>query len=348
MTVLVTGGSGLVGSHVIEALRARGIPVRALVRPGSIPAVEALGAEAVAGDVTDPAAWRTAAAGARSIVHAAALVGQHVPFATFEAVNVGGTRLACAAASAAGARLVHISSVAVYGRNTAYRAGREGRRVTEDFPLGPIEPRDYYARVKRMAEEVLWAESARLGVWAVAIRPNVIYGERDRLFSPRIVRVLQRGWGWVPQIGDGRNRLSCVYAGNVAAAIVAALEADVPGGRAYLVTEDAGGGLTQREFVGAFAETVRGSHRAIRRVRVPLTLAAAAVRLAAGARRLLHPGTYAGIGDAAAKFLAGENPYSCDRARAELGWQAPIEAREGIRRTVRWVLARHETKSPDH
>src|SRR3989449_5307938 len=56
MSVLVTGASGLVGSHVVEALVARGEPVRALVRPASRAAVLRLGAEAVTGDVTDPAA----------------------------------------------------------------------------------------------------------------------------------------------------------------------------------------------------------------------------------------------------------------------------------------------------
>src|SRR2546428_9888848 len=67
MSVLVTGASGLVGSHVVEALAARGEPVRALVRPASRAAVLRLGAEAVAGDVTDPAAWRAAARGGRAI-----------------------------------------------------------------------------------------------------------------------------------------------------------------------------------------------------------------------------------------------------------------------------------------
>src|SRR2546425_8993048 len=74
MTVLVTGASGLVGSHVVEALVARGETVRALVRPASRAAALRLGAEAVAGDVTDPAVWQRAAHGVRAIVHAAAIV----------------------------------------------------------------------------------------------------------------------------------------------------------------------------------------------------------------------------------------------------------------------------------
>src|SRR2546423_12840938 len=71
MTVLVTGASGLVGSHVVEALVARGETVRALVRPASRAAALRLGAEAVAGDVTDPAVWQRAAPGVRALGHAA-------------------------------------------------------------------------------------------------------------------------------------------------------------------------------------------------------------------------------------------------------------------------------------
>src|SRR2546423_6869251 len=79
MTVLVTGASGLVGSHVVEALVARGETVRALVRPASRAAALRLGAEAVAGDVTDPAVWQRAAHGVRAIVHAAAIVQRRGP-----------------------------------------------------------------------------------------------------------------------------------------------------------------------------------------------------------------------------------------------------------------------------
>src|SRR2546430_16506468 len=120
MSVLVTGASGLVGSHVVEALVARGEPVRALVRPASRAAVLPLGAEAVTGDVTDPVVWQAAARGVRAIVHAAAIVQRRASWEQYVAVNVDATRLAAAAARAAGARMIHISSVAVYAGSAAY------------------------------------------------------------------------------------------------------------------------------------------------------------------------------------------------------------------------------------
>ena len=180
MTVLVTGGSGLVGSHVIEALRARGESVRALVRPASRAVIEQLGAEAVPGDVQDAAVWRAAAHGVRGLVHAAALLQQRASWQEYEAVNVGGTRLAALAARTARARLVHISSVAVYGGLANYRP--ESERRTEDSPFQPIPEHDFYARSKRLAEAAV-REAAEDGLNAVALRPNVIYGERDRLRS---------------------------------------------------------------------------------------------------------------------------------------------------------------------
>src|SRR2546429_9970446 len=71
MTVLVTGGSGLVGSHVIEALRARGEPVRALVRPASRAVIERLGAEAGPGGGRCAAGWDAGGQGGPGLGHAA-------------------------------------------------------------------------------------------------------------------------------------------------------------------------------------------------------------------------------------------------------------------------------------
>jgi nucleoside-diphosphate-sugar epimerase len=323
VTVLVTGGSGLVGSHVIEALRARGVPVRALARPAAAAAVASLGAEPVTGDVTDAAAWqRACAGGVTGIVHAAAIVQRPVPWATYEAVNVGGTRLAVAAARAARARLVHVSSVAVYGGSADYRPERERR--TEDTPFRPIAEHDGYARSKREAEALVRAAATADGFTAIAIRPNVIYGERDRLFTPRVIRAVRARV--VPQIGPGTNYLSCVYAGNVATAVVAALEAPVSGFRAYNVTTDAPPPLTVREFLEAFAAACGVRPRFFR---LPTGVARVALGLWTGPA----------LARAALSFITGENPYVTDRARAELDWTPPVAAREAIARTVRWETA---------
>ena len=261
MTVLVTGGSGLVGSQVIRALHHTGSSVRALVRPASRHFVAGPGIDVVEGDVTDERVWRHAARGVSGIIHSAALIAQRGTRADFLEVNVGGTRLAVTAARAARVRLVHLSSVAVYGRGQAYAAGAGG--VDEDFPFGPIDEHDYYAQSKRESEHVVW-EAVKAGVDAVVLRPNVIYGEGDRLFSPRVLSAIRQGI--VPQVGAGTNHLSCVYAGNVAAAALLALRAPAARGRAFNTTDDGPERHTQRGFTDAFADAL-GIR--VRRVRLP-------------------------------------------------------------------------------
>jgi nucleoside-diphosphate-sugar epimerase len=334
VTVLVTGAAGLVGTHVLDALRARGERPRALVRAPSVATVQAFGAEAVVGDVTDVITWQRAAAGVRTIIHAAALVASHDSFDEFLRVNVGGTRLALEAARRTGARLIHLSTVAVYGRAAVYKAGDQG--VTEDYPFQPLPGQDFYARSKRAAEQHLQQEAAGGGVSVVSIRPNVIYGERDKLFTQRLIANLQRGL--LPQIGPGTNHLSCVYAGNVASAILAALDSPVkPGFRAYNVTRDAQPLLTQLEFFAAFAESLG---RQPLRVRVPIPLIRIGVAGWSVLMRILMPGRYTALGNAAMSFILGENPYSIERIRTELGWTPPFDTRTAIARAVT------QTKSP--
>lgn len=306
MTVLVTGSTGLVGSHVAEALRAAGQPVRVFE-----------------GDVTDPSAWRRGAAGVSAIVHTAALVAQHVPFAEFERVNVGGTRLAVETARSTGARLVHMSSASVYGRQEAFAAGRGA--VDEGFPLQPLPESDFYARSKRLSEEVVRDS----GLPAVAIRSNVIYGERDRLFTPRVIATMRLRF--LPRIGSGTNHLSCVYAGNVASAIVAALAKEAPRFRVYNVTHDAPPALTEREFIASFAEAMGVF---IVRVPVPVFVARLGAKLRAHWLRWRDPVGYAGLSSAAVGFIMGENPYTDARVLQELGWTAPFDTRTAIRRSV--------------
>ena len=333
MTVLITGASGLVGTHVLDALRARGERPRALVREHARGVVEAFGAEPFVGDVTDAITWQRAAAGVRAIIHAAALVASHDSFEEFTRVNLGGTRLALEAARRTGARLIHISTVAVYGRAAVYKAGEQG--VTKDYPFQPLPAKDFYARSKRAAEQLVQQEAAR-GVSVIAIRPNVIYGERDLLFTRRLIANLRRGF--LPQIGPGTNHLSCVYAGNVASAILAALDAPAqPGFRAYNVTRDAPPLLTQQEFFAAFAEAL-----GVRpfRVRVPVPLIRIGVAAWSVLTRLLKPGRYSALGNSAMSFILGENPYSVERIRSELGWTPPFDPRTAISRAVA------ATKSP--
>lgn len=324
MRVFVTGGTGLVGAPVIRQLVGRGDSVLALVRTeDGARRLGALGATPVFGAVEDPRAW-DALHQVDAVVHAAALVAARVPWPAFYQVNVEGTRLAAATARRLGARLVHVSSVAVYGRQ-AYDEPPFSRR--EDAPLGPLEEHDYYARSKRLAEEAVRTESA-LGLAAVILRPCVVYGEGDRLFLPRLAAVAKRGW--LPRVGPGTLPMAVVHAASVAEAAVRALAAPDAVGRIYNVTDD--GPITPREFVAALAA---GLGRPIRTIGLPVAAALAIARGVQGALRLLGPGLYPGTITGAVRFWRGGNPYNAARARTELGWTPRVDHQAVIAALVR-------------
>lgn len=342
MNVFLTGGSGLVGSHAIERLTALGHRVTALVRSAEGAAlVEPLGAMAVRGAVEDPAAWRLAG-DAEAIVHAAALVTAVAGWPEYRRVNVGGTRLAVETATRTGARLIHLSSVAVYGRGATL--GRDGP-VSEDGPYGPIPETDYYALSKRESEDVLWAASAESPTASatpdaanvaparpIALRPCVIYGERDRQFMPRVLRALRLGVA--PVIGHGENRLAVVYAGNVVEAVVAALAHPRVSGP-FNVTND--GGITQREFyelVGA------AMGRRLLPLHVPEPLALAAVRAVSTAWAIARPSKYGWGRVTSGRFLSRDNPFTSARAQRELEWRPATPPQDAVVRTVRWFEER--------
>jgi nucleoside-diphosphate-sugar epimerase len=329
MSVLVTGGGGLVGSHVIERLRARGHRVRTLVRDNAgRAAAQAQGAEPVFGLVEQPASWE-AAKGVDAIVHAAAIIQQSA-WPAYHAVNVEGTRLAGEAAARHKARLVHVSSVAVYRRS-----GHEGSAtMDEDSPLRGNDPSDNYGRSKALAEEALWSVMRASGASAVALRPCLIYGERDRVFLPKVLAAMR--WGVAPIVGGGDNTLAMVYAGNVADAVVAALENPTVQGP-FNVAND--GRLTQREF---FDTVSRAAGRRLRYLHLSRGAARAAGMAWGVASSVVGRSAYPGI-PAALQFLGRDNPYTSQRATDRLGWRPSTTPAEGLERAMRWLT--HEGDS---
>ena len=324
MNVFVTGGTGLVGRHLIAALRSRGDTVRALARtPDAAAALSALGATAIAGEISDVAQIEQGMASCDAVVHAAASVLASGPWRAWHRVNVLGTETVARCAARLGLRVVHLSSVAVYGRS---RAGLDRPGYDERFDLeGAPLPPEHYARSKREAELVLWRVAREAGLRAVALRPCVIYGEGDRHFSPRIARLLRRGL--VPVVGDGGNVMTLVYAGNVAAAVTAAL--DHPEATGPLnVTND--GRLTLREFVERFAA---GLGARPRWVRIPRGLAWSAAGLWDATVGALPPLSRSLSLSASVQFLAGDNRFQSARAEQLLGWRPPVVPAVAAERT---------------
>ncbi|MHC5539804.1 NAD-dependent epimerase/dehydratase family protein, partial [Singulisphaera rosea] len=181
---LVTGGTGMLGSHIVERLVARGRRVRVLVRPGSrTHFLRELGVELFEGDLTDPDSAIEAARGAEVIYHAAAKVGDWGKWAEFQSSCLDATsNLGRAALRAGVRRFVHISSTSAYGHPT-----EGGPPVDESAPLGQNlwKPWDYYTLSKVESERRLWELVERDRLPLTIIRPSWLYGERDRTTTAR-------------------------------------------------------------------------------------------------------------------------------------------------------------------
>lgn len=282
-----------------------------------------LGCSIASGNVReDPDSLSEGMAGCDVLVHSAALVYVGGPWPRLRAVNVDGTSNVIEAAAAAGiTRVVHISSVAVYG-------GRKGP-VDEDAPLdAPLEASALYARSKREAE-VAAHEAADAGhQQLIVVRPAALYGERDRLMSPRLARLLRLPV--VPILGEGDNGLPVVYAGNAAHAIEGIIDSSA-GNRVYNVASDFR--LTQR---GLLAGLARALGRSPRFVNIPAGFVREAARLGESLGINL-PGAGDLTLERAARLSLEENPYSTERLRRDLDWSPPFDHTDSFARTAAWL-----------
>ena len=147
MKVFLTGGTGLLGSHVAERLIREGHSVRALVRPGSVDEhLRSLDLACWPGDITEARTLAGAMAGCEGLVHAGALVVAESTWDAYRRANIIGTENVLAAAAGQGVRrAVHVSTVAVYGGAEVSRRTNVDEDAPTDTPLPP-GPRNCGAR----------------------------------------------------------------------------------------------------------------------------------------------------------------------------------------------------------
>lgn len=325
MRVFLTGGTGLLGSHLAAELRACGHEVVALHRRGADTRfLEELGCTLAEGDVRDePEGIAELMRGCTHVAHSAGVVYAGGEWPKVRAVNVDGTRNVLTAARLVDAtHTVHVSSVAVYGPI-------EGP-VDERTPIDTdLLPGDLYARSKREAEEVARGIEAKRGFPVTILRPAAVYGERDRLMAPALRDILSLPL--VPLFGAATNVLPVVYAGNVAVATRLALEAAKPA-TAYDVGLDHA--LTQRELMDWLADGLGLSPRFVT-LPAPIVRGVGEILARLGVRT---PGAKHLPVNRFTQLALSENPYTSGRIRAELGWAPPYEHEAALQRTGRWLL----------
>jgi dihydroflavonol-4-reductase len=317
--VLVTGGTGFIGAHVVRALLARGDEVRVTVRAASRGAPPA-DVEPVTADVTDRRAVRRAVRGVERVFHVAGTTRLGLDPAELLRIHVDGTRAVLDACLAEGVqRVVHVSSVAAIG--PARPGGALDERHVRAGPLGIP-----YADAKHAAEVEALRVAAR-GLEVVVASPAHVFGRGDeRRSSTEVVRrfLLRR----IPAYVDGA--LNIVDVEDVAAGLLLCDERGVPGERYILGTRN----YTWQRLFGEL-QRISGVEGPV--MRVPRSVALA---LAEGSARI--PG-FPALGTVEEIRAAGHWwTYRSAKARRELGWTTrPHE--DTVEATVRF----HEERLGD-
>jgi len=311
----VTGGTGFVGAHLVQALRARGDQVTCLVRNAA--KVHALGwsdVRLVRGDLDDAAALREGCAGAEVIYHVAGRISARDTDEFMRANRDGTANVLEAAAHAPPERFVLVSSLAVAGPTTP------GKPIDETRPPSPVTP---YGQSK-LAAELLVRAKARS--WTI-VRPPTVYGEWDRevLKAFKLARL-----GVAPVFGDGSQELSVIYAGDLAAALVAAATAPATANRVYYAAHPVV--TTSRDLVRAIGRAVG---REPRIVPLPGVLARGLLWTIGTIAHLAGRATLLS-GDKAAEFLAPAWTCRPDALTRDAGWRAVTDLETGLRRTAAW------------
>jgi nucleoside-diphosphate-sugar epimerase len=331
--ILVTGGNGFVGRHVVCALLERGDSVRVLALPGEdAGALAARGISVFRGDIRRPETLVAPMRGVDAVLHLAAMMDVWRPFEDYHAVNVTGTENVCRAALAAGVhRLVHMSSSSVYGMAL-------GRPADERFELQPF--RDPYPQTKAAGDGVVQRMIVADRLPAVIVRPDQILGPGDHLHFGRMADRLRAGTSII--VGKGDNALPLVYVDDVVQGLLLALDHDRAVGEIYNITDDRP--LTQAQLLRAIAHEVGAEpprlHLPYRALYAAGYLAEQLAAVTRSSRR--PPVTRLGVA-----FAGTDNRYAIDKARRELGYAPRVDLAEGVRITARWYLAADDGRATE-
>jgi len=225
--VLVTGGTGLVGSHLVELLLKKEFAVTCLIRDPRRPHwLTGLNVDMVVGDCLQPETLSSAVQDASVVFHVAGLTKARKARDYYKVNHIGTRNMlqACKLKNPGIEKFVLISSLAAAG------PGRDGKPVTSDDAPNPVSD---YGKSKRLAEEETLTYKDKFPV--VILRPSAVYGPRDRDMY-ELFRWAAHG---VTLELSGKERfINFCYVGDLARAILLAAEQQTRSGSIYFVAED--------------------------------------------------------------------------------------------------------------
>ena len=312
--ILVTGGTGFIGRHLVDQLLVEGASVRVLTR-GSRPMAENWGSVEIAvGDLRNASSLGAAVQGCRLVYH---LAGELRDPAHFQATNIEGTQhLLTACQAGLVEEVVILSSVGVMG---VRKPGSANENTA-------CHPRNAYEKSKYAAEQLALAWSTRTDIPVTVLRPTTVFGEGTRANSDSMLswmRAIQSGHF---VIFDEKAIANYVYVGDLVAACRRAAHARAKG--VFIISDS----CLLTEFVAAVAGAL-GTAAPTRVVPLPLGYAVALCMQALG--RLL-PSNFPRLTVARVRALSSRTRYCSAQVGSALNWHPAFGYRVGLQRTVIW------------
>jgi len=331
MRTLVTGGTGFLGSHIVEQLIAHGDEVLALARKTSdITHLKTTGARIIFGDVEDYDSLLPAVKDVDVVYHAAARVTPGWgAWKWFESSIIKGTDNMLRASVEAGVpRFLHVSTGSVHGKLC------EGDTpVCESTPCDVVFCRDaYYDFAKMRAEEVAFEYSRKGKIQVSMIRIAAVYGPRDRLLADRVYRHVS--FPIIAWPGKSNPKYSIVYASDAADFAILVATSDRAIGEVYNVAPTHE--IQLRKFAVAMVKAI-GRPRL--EVTIPYSVAYLWCTVMEEWSRLRRVKDMPYLTRSGLRFVNKGIYLDGTKARNELGWQPKVSIEEGTKLYVQWKLS---------
>lgn len=330
--VLVTGGTGFIGSHLVEALLRQGRDVRILALPkpftpielDNLALIKKKGAEVVYGDLRDIESLKPAANGMQSVFH---LGGISRPMKIlkreyYDNGVLGTENILKVSHYYDVKKFVHVSSVSVLGVSPDGHPLKEEEFQYEDSD---------YGLMKRLGERTALEYHWRYKLPVVVIRPSLVYGPRCvvRLIMFKLVR-----WRMFPLFNEGRAKMEFAYVDNIVDSLLLAEKNEKVIGEIFNVTD--GQSYSIKTVLNTIAKKL-GVRPPF--IKLPLFIGKPAGQVSQFISALI--GIYPPFTSMTSDWMANDkNVYDCSKAKEVLGYQPKVSLEEGVKRTIKWFQRR--------
>ena len=320
--VLVTGATGFIGSRVVHKLLQNNVVVKALVLPREAILTEwADRVVIIRGSISDSQAVEKAAAGAKTIIHLAAIVGDWGDEKKFWEFTVEGSRQIFEQALKNKARVVLASSIVVYGDKIQSQSCPEETGYGKTF--GP------YSRTKQAQEKLGWDYHKNKGLKLSVVRPANVYGPRSGPWLHDVINVLKSGAPGL--ISGGKMNAGLAYVDNVADILILAGTLEKAVGKAYNACD--GMDVTWGEYFTDIAQMIGAK----KPKSIPRPLAACGAYILEAIWKFLSIEKRPPVTREALNLIGSDNRIPIERIRKELGYEPKISYVEGLKRIKEYI-----------